>query len=100
MPLYVSTPINLQKDPSIYHLFEFCSEADRSIQKIDLYFPQEYRKKILPLVIAPHPITWTAEEDYHGGLTGAYFRGYHSGWYGLAEKYQVLMPCPMGILVV
>jgi pimeloyl-ACP methyl ester carboxylesterase len=49
----------------------------------------------MPLLLAPHPITWTAAADYHGGLAGL-VRKYHRGYYGLAEKHQVIIAMPHG----
>jgi pimeloyl-ACP methyl ester carboxylesterase len=46
-------------------------------------------------VLAPHPITWSAEQDYSGGLDGLR-RGYHAGWRGLADRYQVVIAMPYG----
>jgi hypothetical protein len=48
-----------------------------------------------PLLIAPHPITWTPAQDYHEGIDGL-MRGYHRGYYGLAEKYGVIIAMPHG----
>ncbi len=61
----------------------------------DLYLPARYTTQKIQLILAPHPITWTAEEDYHGGLKGL-FRGYHPGWYGLADIYNVGIVMPHG----
>ena len=76
-------PADLPPDPSIKRI-QFTSRADNSIQVADLYLPARYTTQKIPLILAPDPITWTAEEDYHGGLKGL-FRGYHPGWYGLAD---------------
>jgi pimeloyl-ACP methyl ester carboxylesterase len=63
--------------------------------KVDVYSPSAAEDRMLPLVIAPHPISWTAEDDYHGGMTGL-MRGYHCGYYGLPEKYGVIIVLPHG----
>ena len=44
--------------------------------------------RFLPLVLAPHPIDWSSENDYQGGLPGLK-RVYHRGWAGLADRYNV-----------
>jgi pimeloyl-ACP methyl ester carboxylesterase len=49
----------------------------------------------LPLVLAPHAITWTAAEDYHGGIEGL-SRGYHVGYLGLAERHRLIIAMPHG----
>jgi predicted peptidase len=93
--LYNQVPFDLPPDHSILKTLNFISRADNSEQITDLYLPKEYDSHPLPLVLAPHPITWTAKEDYHGGLQGL-SRGYHPGWYALAEKYKVGLVMPHG----
>ena len=96
MPLYVKRPQVLPVDRSCQRLIEFTSTADGTVQRADLYTPAEGVAKPVPVVIAPHPITWSAAEEYNGGLTGGYKRGYHAGWYGLADRYKVVIVMPHG----
>ena len=92
----------LKNDPQIYpqilsrkETIEFNSPADGCLVKADIYSPQERANQPLPLLLAPHPITWTAAEDYQGGLEGL-MRKYHRGYYGLADKHQVIIAMPHG----
>ncbi len=93
--LYNPIPSNFPPDFSIVRELQFTSWADQSLQVADLYLPRLYDSEQIPLVIAPHPITWTASEDYHGGLKDL-VRGYHPGWYGLSDKYGVGIVIPHG----
>jgi hypothetical protein len=93
--LYNQIPSELPPDHSILKTLHYLSAADDTEQQADLYLPQEYDSHPLPLVLAPHPITWTAKEDYLGGYEGI-STGYHPGWYGLAEKYGVGIVMPHG----
>lgn len=95
MPLVEERPPNLPSDPSRVETIEINSPADGCLVKVDIYSPSEESSEPLPLVLAPHPITWTAAEDYHGGLEGL-MREYHRGYYGLAEKYQIIVAMPHG----
>ncbi|PWB51568.1 MAG: hypothetical protein C3F13_14120 [Anaerolineales bacterium] len=95
MVLYNPTPTDLPPDRSIIKKMNFISAADHSKQIADLYIPRQLFSQKIPLVLAPHPITWTAGEDYHIGLKGL-SRGYHSGWYGMAEQYGVGIVMPHG----
>jgi len=65
------------------------------MQLVDVYSPALTTNDPLPLVLAPHPITWTAEQDYHGGLEGLK-RGYHPGWRGVAARYGIIIAMPHG----
>lgn len=95
MSLYEERPDNIPADPSHKQTIEFRSPADGCQMKADIYSPSNERDHALPLVLAPHPITWTAEQDYHVGLDGL-FRGYHRGYYGLADKHGVIIALPHG----
>lgn len=95
MPLVEEHPADLPPDPSRKETVEFASPADECQMKVDIYSPQAPSSETLPLVLAPHAITWTAAQDYHGGLEGL-MRKYHRGYYGLAEKYQILIAMPHG----
>lgn len=95
MPLFLEFPKKLPPDRSIKQTVKFTSPSDNSIQCADVYSPNKCDDKPLPVVFAPHPISWTAAEDYHGGISGLK-RGYHPGWYGLAEKYHVHIVMPHG----
>lgn len=88
-------PDGLRRDPSRHESIALMSSADGRSHRFDVYSPAQERHGALPLVLAPHPIGWTATEDYHGGLTGLK-RGYHRGWRGLAETYEVIIVCPEG----
>jgi hypothetical protein len=94
-PLVDQQPKDLPPDPSRKQTIEFQSPADGCSMKVDIYAPAEKTGEAIPLVLAPHPITWTAEQDYHIGLEGL-FRGYHRGYYGLADKHGVIIALPHG----
>jgi pimeloyl-ACP methyl ester carboxylesterase len=72
----------------------FRSPFDGSTQRADVHAPAAAGPP-LPLVVAPHPIGWTAAEDYHGGLAGLK-RGHHPGWHGLAVRHRALIAQPHG----
>ncbi len=95
MPLVDKRPDNIPQDPSRKATIEITSPADGCQVNIDIYSPSRESAASLPLVLAPHPITWTAAEDYHGGLEGL-MRKYHRGYFGLAEKYQIIIAMPHG----
>lgn len=95
MSLVVPRPSDLPPDPSRRETIERASPADGCRVKFDLYSPTAPPAGPLPLLLAPHPITWTAAEDYHGGLAGL-MRQYHPGYYGLAERYGVIIAMPHG----
>jgi poly(3-hydroxybutyrate) depolymerase len=84
----------VESDHSSRRLVEFVSPADGSPQRADVYAPEGLEAPA-PVVLAPHPITWTAAQDYHGGLAGSK-RGHHRGWRGLAAKYGVIVVMPHG----
>ncbi len=95
MSLVEERPVNLPPDPSRKETIEFSSPADGCRVKVDIYTPAEKTDQPLPLLLAPHPISWAAADDYHGGMEGL-MRKYHRGYYGLAAKYQVLIAMPHG----
>jgi esterase/lipase len=95
MPLVDHQPEDLSPDLSRKQMIEITSPADGCPMKVDIYSPRDDSGSPIPLVIAPHPITWTAEQDYHVGLDGL-FRKYHRGYYGLAEKHGVIIALPHG----
>ncbi len=95
MSLSLEVPDDLPPDRSKRQTISFVSPADGAEEQADIYSPSEITGDALPLVLAPHPISWTAAEDYHGGLTGLK-RGYHPGWYNLADKFGVLIAMPHG----
>lgn len=95
MPLVEERPQHLPPDPSRMEFIELTSPVDGCRVKIDIYSPSSDIDGPLPLLLGPHPITWTAAEDYHGGLQGL-MRKYHRGYYGLAEKYKVIIAMPHG----
>jgi acetyl esterase/lipase len=95
MPLIEERPQPLPPDPSRKQTLELTSPADGCSVKVDVYAPSAARVEPLPLLLAPHAITWTAAEDYHGGLQGL-MRRYHPGYYGLADKHDVLIAMPHG----
>jgi hypothetical protein len=95
MPLIEERPQPLPPDPSRKQTIELKSPADGCSVKVDVYSPSAAGIEPLPLLLAPHAITWTAAEDYHGGLQGL-MRKYHPGYYGLPEKHDVLIAMPHG----
>jgi hypothetical protein len=94
MPLIVEPPAEPLVDPSDRETIELRSTADGCPVLVDVYAPRE-RTGPLPLVLGPHAITWTAAEEYHGGLNGL-MRKYHPGYFGLADKYRVIIALPHG----
>lgn len=95
MSLVEKQPESIPLDPSSKETIEFISPADGCSMKVDIFAPAKETGEAVPLVLAPHPITWTAEQDYHVGLEGL-FRGYHRGYYGLADKHSVIIALPHG----
>ena len=95
MPLVDHLPKDLPPDPSRSETIDITSPADGCSKKIDIYSPAVDPGKPLPLLLAPHPITWTAAQDYHIGLEGL-MRGHHRGYYGLADKHGVIIALPHG----
>ena len=95
MPLVEERPPVLPPDPSRKETIEITSPADGCQVKVDIYSPSTVSDGSLPLLLGPHAITWTAAQDYHGGLEGL-MRKYHRGYYGLAEKYRILIAMPHG----
>ena len=89
-------PETIPPDPSRFEEVTFISPADGSPRTALLYSPASVHGSPLPLVLAPHPITWTAAQEYHGGWDGMRKWGYHRGWYGLAEEYSVVIALPHG----
>jgi len=94
-PLVERPPRHLPPDPARRTTLEFTSPADGSRRRVDVAAPARADGTPLPLVLAPHPITWTAAEDYHGGMPGLK-RGHHRGWRGLADRHGVLVASPHG----
>jgi len=95
MPLFARPSAQLPPDGSRKTILSFRSPSDGSEQRVHVYTPSCATHGPLPLILAPHPITWTADQDYHGGLEGLK-RGYHAGWYGLAEQCCVIIAMPHG----
>ena len=95
MSLVEKRPTEFPPDRSHQETLEMVSPADGCRVKIDIYSPSRGIGKPLPLLLAPHPITWTASQDYHLGFEG-FTREYHRGYYGLAEKYQLVIAMPHG----
>lgn len=95
MTLVVERPSPMPVDRSQKQTIQFASPADGCRVSVDLYSPPGPPPGPLPLLLAPHPITWTAAQDYHGGLEGL-MRQYHPGYYGLAEKHGVVIAMPHG----
>lgn len=88
-------PDRLPDDRSRHESITLVSPADGRAHRFDVYSPAHAVHGPLPLVLAPHPITWTSGEDYHGGLAGLK-RGYHRGWRGLADAYGLIIASPEG----
>lgn len=45
-----------------------------------------------PLILAPHPATWSAAENFHGGAADTVV--HHHGWRGVAERHGVIVVAP------
>jgi pimeloyl-ACP methyl ester carboxylesterase len=95
MALIEHWPEHLAPDPCRKDTLTFRSAADGKEQIADIYSPASEISAPLPLLLAPHPITWTAEQDYHGGYEG-FTREYHRGYYALADRYSVIIAMPHG----
>jgi pimeloyl-ACP methyl ester carboxylesterase len=95
MPLIAKRPANIPPDTSRTETIALTSTADGCRVAFDIYSPADPAGEPLPLLLGPHPITWTAAEDYHIGFDG-FTREYHSGYFGLANKYGVLIAMPHG----
>ena len=89
-------PETVPSDPSRLEEVIFTSPADCSSRGALVYSPGRDRGGPLPLVLAPHPITWTATQEYQGGWEGMRKWGYHRGWHGLADEYGVVIALPHG----
>jgi poly(3-hydroxybutyrate) depolymerase len=83
-------------DASRFETVAFTSPADGTSQKVNVYSPANNMGRPLPLLLAPHPITWTPEQEYQGGWDGMQKWGYHRGYYGLADEYGVIIALPHG----
>lgn len=95
MALIDDKPKDMAPDPCRKKTITFRSMADSKDHQVDIYSPTRDISEPLPLLIAPHPITWTAEQDYHGGYEG-FTRKYHKGYYALADRYGVIIAMPHG----
>jgi pimeloyl-ACP methyl ester carboxylesterase len=82
-------------DRSRHVTITFRSPYDGTPQQADVHAPEEEPRTPIPLVLAPHPIGWTAAQDYFGGIEGLK-RGVHPGWKGLAHRHGVLIAQPHG----
>jgi predicted peptidase len=96
MPILPPQPKAIPHDTSRLEEVSFISPADASPRTALVYSPAETSDAPLPLVLAPHPITWTAEQEYQGGWDGMQKWGYHRGWHGLADQYKVIIALPHG----
>lgn len=72
----------------------FTSPYDQTTRSLLLQVPPSCQGEPLPLVIAPHPMTFTAQDDYENGVEGMKLP--HKGWRGVAERYNVLVAQPFG----
>ena len=89
-------PKAIPSDLSQMEDITFDSPSDGTPRTALVYAPAEPGDMPLPLVLAPHPITWTAEQEYQGGWDGMQKWGYHRGWHGLAHQYGVIIVLPRG----
>ncbi len=71
------------------------SPYDGSAQRAMLSLPSRPRGGPLPLVLAPHPFGWSAEEDYRGGCEGLKAPE-HRGWQGIASAAGIAVLQPDG----
>jgi acetyl esterase/lipase len=93
--LFRPYPDQVPPDPARRRTLGFSSPADGRPQQVDVYSPANPGDESLPLVVALHGAGWTASQDYHWGLPGLKV-GYHRGWYGLADRYRVIIAMPHG----
>ncbi len=89
-------PQTIPDDRSRMEEVRFPSSSDGSSRAALVYSPASAGADPLPLVLAPHPITWTAAQEYQGGWDGMQKWGYHRGWRGLADQYGVIIALPHG----
>src|SRR5262245_8856661 len=96
MPILPPHPEHMPVDASRFATVVFTSPADGTPQKVNVYAPSNNTGEPLPLLLAPHPITWTPEQEYQGCWDGMQKWGYHRGYYGLADEYGVIIALPHG----
>ena len=96
MPILEQRPAQILPDTSRFQPLTFTSPADGTPQKVNVYSPSTHTDEPLALVLAPHPITWTPEQEYQGGWDGMQKWGYHRGYYGLADEFGVIIALPHG----
>ncbi len=71
------------------------SPFDGSEQRATISLPALPPRGPLPLVYAPHPFTWSVDEDYHGGCVGLKAAG-HAGWRGVPSDLGIAVLQPDG----
>jgi len=96
MPILEQHPAQVSPDKSRFETLTFTSPADSTPQRVNVYSPSKPTSEPLPLVLAPHPITWTPEQEYQGGWDGMQKWGYHRGYYGLADQFGIIIALPHG----
>lgn len=84
-----------EDDRSHHATIIFRSPYDETEQRADVHAPRMQSMEPVPLVLAPHPIGWTAAQDYFGGIEGLK-RGAHPGWRTLADRHGVVIAQPHG----
>ena len=57
--------------------------------------PGSHPRGPLPLIFAPHPFTWSVDDDYHGGCQGLKADG-HPGWLNVPSELGVAVLQPVG----
>lgn len=74
-----------------YQRFEYEGGSGPCAAIVDI--PAIALREPTPLILAPHPAGWTADEDFHGGAFDTVAP--HPGWYGVAERYGVTVVAPV-----
>jgi pimeloyl-ACP methyl ester carboxylesterase len=75
-------------------IVSFKSHFDCTEQRFLLDVPKSCIGQPAPIIISPHPCTWSAEADYENGPEGVVAP--HPGWAGLPEKYGFILTAPFG----
>lgn len=74
---------------------EIRSPHDGSLQRAVLRLPRRAPRGPLPLIIAPHPFSWSVDDDYFGGCPGLKAPR-HLGWRGVPSELGVAVLQPFG----
>ena len=71
------------------------SPHDGGLQRAVLRLPRRTARGRLPIIFAPHPFSWSVDDDYYGGCSGLK-AARHSGWRGVPSELGVAVLQPFG----